>query len=152
MRVSLLDTTVVSILFKPDHSLFGECSRLVDGAHLCISFMSRAELLLWPLQNSWGHSRRDHLLRHVDRCTTIFPDHDTCVQWSEISSQSRATGRGISTSDAWIAATARQWKLPLITTYRRDFEHVDGLTVVAVVYRVVRHIKRKGRAQPHYLC
>jgi predicted nucleic acid-binding protein len=133
VRVSLLDTNVVSIRFKPDHTLFEECSRLTDDTQLCVSFMSRAELLLWPLQNNWGRPRRDQLLAHIDRCTTIFPDHDTCGQWSEIRSQSRAKGRGISTSDPWIAATARQWELPLITADRRDFEHVEGLTVIAVV-------------------
>jgi hypothetical protein len=47
MRVLLLDTNVVSILFKPYNKCFG----IVAGSQWFISFMARAELLLWPRLN-----------------------------------------------------------------------------------------------------
>jgi predicted nucleic acid-binding protein len=46
MRVLLLDTNVVSILFKPDHSLHQKCFEIVAGYQWFISFMTRGELLL----------------------------------------------------------------------------------------------------------
>jgi len=35
-------------------------------------------------------------------------------------------------SDAWVAATAQQWNIPLVTADYRDFEHLDGLTLIPV--------------------
>jgi predicted nucleic acid-binding protein len=133
MSVLLLDTNVVSILFKPDHALYERCSGLVGGNQLFISFMSKAELLLWPAQNRWGPQRRQELLKHVDLCTTLFPDDETCARWVSIISESRSAGQAITTADAWIAATARQWDLPLVTVDYRDFDHLEQLILVPVV-------------------
>jgi predicted nucleic acid-binding protein len=58
MMVLLLDTNIVSILFKPDHTLYAQCASLAAGNQLFISFMTRAELALWPKQNHWGPKRR----------------------------------------------------------------------------------------------
>ena len=133
MRVLLLDTNIVSILFKPDHALHAKCVGLASDNQLFISFMTRAELLLWPRQNQWGPKRAEELLKHVELCTTLFPDEETCVHWVGVVSESRLAGRPLTTADAWIAATARQWDLPLITTDYRDFEHLLGLTLVPVM-------------------
>ena len=95
MRVVLLDTNVVSILFKPDHSLYQKCFAIVSGHQWFISFMTRGELLLWPRLNQWGSKRRDDLKSHVDLCTTLFPDEDTCVVWADIIAESRIAGRPI---------------------------------------------------------
>jgi predicted nucleic acid-binding protein len=38
----------------------------------------------------------------------------------------------MTTGDAWIAATAIRWDLPLVTADYRDFEHVRALTLVPV--------------------
>jgi predicted nucleic acid-binding protein len=40
MTVLLLDTNVVSILFKPDHSLHQKCLRIATGRQWFISFMT----------------------------------------------------------------------------------------------------------------
>jgi predicted nucleic acid-binding protein len=100
----LLDTDAVSILFKPAYPLYGQACRIVSGNHVLISFMTLAELSLWPHRNNWGATRR-----------ALFPDEATCGQWAEISAESFAAGRPMGTADAWIAATARQWGLPLAT-------------------------------------
>jgi predicted nucleic acid-binding protein len=72
MRVLLLGTNVVSILFKPDHSLHQKCLRITTGNQWFISFMTRAELLMWPRANRWGSRRREELIRHIDLCTTLL--------------------------------------------------------------------------------
>ena len=132
MRVLLLDTNIVSILFKPDHSLYPKCLQIVSGNQLMISFMTRAELLLWPKLNRWGPKRAAALQKHVELCTTLFPDDETCVHWVDVISESQAAGHPITTADAWIAAIARQWSIPLITTDYRDFSHIANLTLVPV--------------------
>ncbi len=130
MSVLLLDTNVVSILFKPEHSLHRRSFEIVAGHQWFISFMTRGELLLWPKVNHWGSARREELTRHIDLCTTLFADDSTCVLWAGIMAQSRVAGRPITAADAWVAAAARQWDLPLVTADYRDFEHLDALTLI----------------------
>jgi predicted nucleic acid-binding protein len=132
MKVLLLDTNVVSILFKPDHSLHHKCFGIVGGHQWFISFMTRGELLLWPRMNQWGLKRREELASHMNLCTTLLPDDDTCLAWADIMAESRVAGRPITASDAWIAAAGRQWDIPLVTADYRDFEHLDGLTLIPV--------------------
>lgn len=132
MSVLLLDTNVVSMLFKPDHFLHRQSFGMVAGHQWFISFMTRGELLLWPKVNQWGSTRRQELTRHIDLCTTLFPDEGTCVVWADIMAESRAAGRPITAADAWVAAAARQWDLPLVTADYRDFEHLEGITLIPV--------------------
>jgi tRNA(fMet)-specific endonuclease VapC len=132
MKVLLLDTNAVSTLFKPDHTLYAQCASLASGNQLFISFMTRAELALWPKQNHWGPKRAAELQKHMELFTTLFADEHTCFHWADIVSDSRSAGHAMTTADAWIAATAIQWDLPLVTADYRDFEHVRALTLVPV--------------------
>lgn len=132
MTALLLDTSVVAILFKPDHSLHRRCLAIVTGHAWFISFITRAELLLWPRVNGWGSRRCDELIHHMDLCTTLLADENTCAFWAGIMADSRAAGRPVPAADAWLAAAAIQWDLPLVTMDYRDYEHLDGLTLIPV--------------------
>jgi predicted nucleic acid-binding protein len=130
MNALLLDTNIVSILFNKNHRKRDSCIRAVAHHELAISFMSRAELLLWPLANQWGQPRRDTPLQHLSLYTTLYADEHTCSIWAEIVASCRHAGRPVPTADAWIAASARQWHLPLVTTDVGDFEAVPDLDIV----------------------
>ena len=130
MNALLLDTNIVSILFVPHHRSREDVLTLVTGHELVISFMSRAELYLWPVLNQWGAGRRELLLRHLELYTPLFPDETTCHLWSDVVAQCRRKGRPIHTADAWIAATAKQWSLPLVTANVSDFETIDDLRLI----------------------
>jgi predicted nucleic acid-binding protein len=133
MRVLLPDTNVVSILFKPDHAFYNKCFGIVAGSQWFISFMTRAELLLWPRVNQWGAKRREKLISHIDLCTTLLPDEGTFVIWADVMAESQDAGRPVTASDAQVAAAARQWDLALVTADYRDFEHLDGLTLIPIL-------------------
>ncbi len=77
---------------------------------------------MMPRQNHWGPKRAEELLKHVELCTTLFPDEETCAQWVGVVSESRLAGRA-----------ARQWDLSLITTDHHDFEHLRDLSLVPVM-------------------
>lgn len=132
MNPQLIDTNVASILFSPGHPLHAHCRRTVTGSYHLISFMTRAELMVWPIRNNWGVKRRLDLDVFIDDCTTIYPDEVTCQTWAEVNEQSRAVGRSMSGPDTWIAAVAQRWKMPLVTTDYRDFEHLPGLRIIAI--------------------
>ena len=82
MSVLLVDTNVVSILFNRNHSLRQSCIDVVKGHELVVSFMTRAELSLWPVVNKWREARRGALEQHValeDRTSSIL---DRLIGWS----------------------------------------------------------------------
>ena len=132
MNVLLLDTNVVSILFNRNHSLRRTCLDAVSGNQLVISFMTRAELSLWPVANNWGTSRRGALEEHLGLYLTLYPDERTCAIWATVVDRCRRAGRPIQTADAWIAASARQWECPLVTTDFRDYGAVEDLDLVPI--------------------
>jgi predicted nucleic acid-binding protein len=89
-------------------------------------------LLLWPAVNNWGELRRTALLQHLGLYTALYPDELTCAVWVDIIASCRRAGKAIHIADAWIAATARQWGLPLVTADLRDFERVEDLSIVLI--------------------
>jgi predicted nucleic acid-binding protein len=132
VSVLLLDTNVVSILFNRNHTLRPYCIKAVAGRQLAIAFMTRAELLLWPTANNWGEQRRSTLVQHLALYTTLYPDERTCDIWVKVVDRCRRAGKPIQTADAWIASTARQWELPLVTADFGDYEAIDDLEVVPI--------------------
>jgi predicted nucleic acid-binding protein len=82
--------------------------------------------------NQWGELRRAALLEHLGLYTTLYPDELTCSIWSDIVASCRRAGRPVQTADAWIAASARQWGLPLVTADTGDFEAIPELNIVAI--------------------
>jgi len=132
MSVLLVDTNVVSILFNRRHTLREACLAAVFGHQLLISFMTRSELLLWPIANEWGEVRRVALEQHMALYLTLYPDERTCAIWADVVDQSRRAGQPIQTADAWIASAALQWGCPLVTTDFRDYAAIDDLNVVPI--------------------
>src|SRR5215472_8226329 len=119
MKVLLLDITNILILFKPDHILDRECFAIVEGHQWFIWFMTHSELLLWPRVNRWGSRKHEELMGHINLCTTLLPDEETCVASADIMAESRTAGRPVTAADAWVAAAARQWDLALVTALPR---------------------------------
>ena len=132
MSVLLIDTNVVSILFNRQHPLRNACLGAVTGHQLVISFMTRAELLLWPIANNRGASRRTAREQHTVLYLTLYPDERTCAIWATIVDGRRRLGQPIQTADAWIAAAARQWGCPLVTTDFRDYAAIDNLDLIPI--------------------
>jgi predicted nucleic acid-binding protein len=53
-----------------------------------------------------------------------------CAKWAEVSFDAKKKGRAIQTADAWIAASALYYQVPLITNNRGDYSVVDGLALL----------------------
>jgi predicted nucleic acid-binding protein len=92
--------------------------------------MIRAELRLWPAANNWGVARHAALEQHTALYLTLYPDERTCSIWADLVDRCRRAGHPIQTADAWIAASARQWGCPLVTTDFRDYAAIEDLDVV----------------------
>ncbi len=94
--------------------------------------MTLAELLVWPKLNRWGIARETSLRNYLTDFVTLFPDEQTCEILSGLKLLSRKSGRPISEQDAWIAATALRFQIPLITRNHRDFNFIDELELIPV--------------------
>jgi hypothetical protein len=91
----------------------GTSLHLKTGRLLGISFMSLAELERWPLERAWGPWRKTELGRHLAHYTA------------------RSEGQPIQTADAWIAASALYYHVPLITNNGSDYSMVRDLIVLS---------------------
>ncbi len=130
MESCVVDTDVVSYLFKgsPVAQLYRE--HLVERL-LIISFMTLAEIRFWMLQAGWGARRVARMEAYLKQFVLHPSDSDLCDVWARVVYSERAKGRVISAQDAWIAASAIQNGVPLVTHNRKHFEGVDNLVVVS---------------------
>lgn len=78
MNAAVVDTDVVSMLFKGDSGALGYRSHIA-GRLLGISFMTLAELERWSLERSWGAARTAELKRHLKNYT-VLPATRSCVR------------------------------------------------------------------------
>ena len=130
MNAAIVATDVVSMLFKGDTRAIAY-RRHVTGRLLGISFMTLAELQRWALERGWGSSRKLELAQHLTHYTVFPASRELCLQWAAVSFNAKKKGRPIQTADAWIAASALYYQVPLITNNRSDYSGVDGLVLVS---------------------
>ena len=106
-------------LFKghPNASLYNAD---LTGRALVISFMTLAELERWPMQAKWGAEKRDRLTEYLKQFAVMPWDRALCTAWAEVMTTARTRGFRIDCADAWIAATALLYSVPLVTHNRGD--------------------------------
>jgi tRNA(fMet)-specific endonuclease VapC len=126
----VVDTDVVSFLYKRDTRAALYRPHL-DGQLPIISFMTLAELEQWTLARNWGARRRGDLLNYLRRYSVVHSSPELCRHWAAAADSARRAGRPILTSDAWVAATALTYGVPLVTNNPADFAGVVGLMVVS---------------------
>ena len=61
----------------------------------------------------------------------IYPEPSTCTRWAEVRAEAQRGGRKIRTGDAWIAATALELGVPILTHNRADFDMLERLTIIS---------------------
>jgi predicted nucleic acid-binding protein len=72
------------------------------------------------------------LERYIDQFLVQPSTMAMAHHWAEIVSDGRRRGRPISTSDAWVAATARFLGVPLVTHNQKDFAGVPQLELISL--------------------
>jgi tRNA(fMet)-specific endonuclease VapC len=118
-----------SYLFKGDTRGALYAPHLV-GVRPVLSFVTIAELAYWADVRQWGRPTRDRLERFLAGFAVRYPDRAMCDHWGAVTAAARRAGRAIAPMDAWIAATALHYRVPLVTHDPNDFAGVPGLTVI----------------------
>lgn len=129
MKTVLLDTNIVSYVLKRD-SRAGLYAPHLLHRELAIAMMTVAELLQWAAIRHWGEARIQQLEAEFDKYTILPVDMATCRLWARVRASRNAAGLPISPQDAWVAATALRYTVPLVTHNPDDFQHIAGLTVI----------------------
>jgi tRNA(fMet)-specific endonuclease VapC len=125
----VVDTNVFSYLFKGD-TRGGLYAPHLDGARPVLSFVTIAELAFWADVRQWGQPTRGRLERFLAGFAVRYPDRALCDRWGAVTAAARRAGRAIAAMDAWIAATAIHYAVPLVTHDPNDYAGVPGLTVI----------------------
>ena len=127
--IIVVDTNVVSYIFKHDTRGTLYESHL-KGRLAIIAAQTFAELEAWPLKNGWGIRRHEALRANLNTYTFAEADKAICLQWAKVQANAKRIGRPITEADAWIAATALAYAVPLVMHNPDDFMNVPGLTVI----------------------
>lgn len=126
----LVDTSVLSLILKRDTRAAFYVPHLADRIGF-LSFITLAELYRWPEERDWGPRRRAEFARLLEPYEVIYPDEALYRRWALLAATVRRAGRPLPFADSWIAATALQLALPLVTHNPGDFQGVDGLLIIS---------------------
>jgi tRNA(fMet)-specific endonuclease VapC len=126
----VVDTNVVSYIFKKDTRSELYEPHLIQVPKF-ISFMTFAELRRWKFQSNWGKAKSSKFEELLSDFGVIHSDEKLCDLWAKITNDSAKKGKPISTADAWVAAVALMFDIPLVTHNRRHFENIRGLQIVS---------------------
>lgn len=127
--IVVVDTNVISFIFKGDTRAALYESHL-DGRLQVIAAQTRAELERWALSHNWGWRRRTALHVYLKPFLFAGTNEAICLRWAEVKDNAQRKGRPISGADAWIAATALSYNVPLVTHNPADFKNVPGLSII----------------------
>ena len=130
MSSLVVDTDVVSFLFK-NHQFGRLYEPDLAAQTLLISFMTVAELDRWAIQSRWSEARRRWLHVHIERFVVAPFNRALCTLWAEVTVAAQTRGRRIECADAWVAATAVRYDVPLVTHNREDYLGVPGLKLIS---------------------
>ena len=122
MKACLIDTDVFSFIFRLDSRAIGY-QKLIEDRQVFISFMTLAEIRQGMAMNKWQSARVVQMEVFVQlNFGIIFPTDAIISQYAEVMALSRSKGRPMSHGDAWIASTAMEWEVPLVTHNAKDYE------------------------------
>lgn len=130
MSIVLLDTDVASYLFKKDSRRQLFASHLLNH-ELAIAIMTVAELFQWAAMRNWGEQRVQKMESWIERFTILSVGMEVCRAWAVVRAHRSALGLPISPQDAWIAATAIRYQIPLVIHNAGDYQQILELRVIS---------------------
>ena len=121
----LLDTNILVAVFNEDRQAVDSFKR----STIFVSTIVLGELYFGADASRRVAANRERLESLASRVTVLAINRITAMWYSRIKNQIRTIGKPIPDNDVWIAATAMEHGLALVT---RDshFDHIHGLNLV----------------------
>ena len=126
----VVDTDIVSYIFKKDTRSELYEPHLIQVPKF-ISFMTFAELRRWKFQSNWSEIKNKKFEKLLSDYGVVYADEELCNLWARITINAQKKGRPIGTADAWVAAAALMFDVPLVTHNRKHFENVENLKIIS---------------------
>lgn len=120
----LLDTVIVVAYLNHDQTVL----RYLQGATLVVPSIVIGELYFGAYHSGRVAKNVAQVRELAARNTVLTCDKTTGSLYGQIKTQLRSKGRPIPENDIWIAATALQHGLTLVTR-DRHFQEIDGLAL-----------------------
>lgn len=129
LEALVVDTCIVSYLFKND-TRAKRYEPILSGKDLLISFMTVAEMYEWAIVHKWGKSRILELKLRLRNYAVIDYSEAIAWEWARIRA---IKGHPMGMEDAWVAAVATRYSVPLVTHNRKDFDHIPDLEIITAM-------------------
>jgi predicted nucleic acid-binding protein len=100
-----------------------QVQQLIAGKIAFISFATVAELLYWAEKDGWQDKRRAQLDQRLRAYGLFDPVRSTAEAWATVKHKCASVGLSVSEHDLWIAASALEHSVPVIT----DDKVFDGI-------------------------
>jgi len=129
MAEYMLDTDISSYIMKRSHDAVLKRLRRVPIGAVCISVITKSELLFGvevSPRRQQDRAALDEYLRHVE--VLDFSD-EAALHYAQIRAAPKAHGTMIGANDLFIAAHARSLKITLVTNNTREFGRVQDLNI-----------------------
>lgn len=132
-KVILADTNIISFWIK-GMPIGRQYKILATDKEVRISLVTLGEVLFGSERRHWGKARRQRALNFLRKFSVMPTAPDIARIYAEIRDQRASIGRPLESSDAWIAATAMWYDIPLMT-HDADFFGIPGLQIITLMDR-----------------
>jgi len=127
MESILLDTDVTSYIIK-DLPVATAFRPMIFGKQVAVSFMTLAEIHEGIYRSHWGETKKHKIINSLRQFIVLPFTINVCEIWGRIRAERKQ--QPISVGDAWIAATAIAYHLPLLTNNGKHFQNIMGLNLL----------------------
>lgn len=122
---ALLDTNVVIRIFNADPQTE---EWLLSYHEVYLSSVVIGELLYGAMKSSHRDANLQRIAELADSLPVLPVNLETSHHYGDIKDRLRRNGRMAPENDIWVAATAAQYGLTVVT-FDHHFEHMDGLSI-----------------------
>lgn len=130
MSALLVDTDVVGLLFAK-HPHCEPYAAEIEGNVALISFQSVGEIERWTVMRGWPPERCTYMHMYLERYTLVPSSPDLCRRWAEVLAAGEELGYPVTYGNAWIAATALLYRVPLLTHNADRYRGIPALEAVS---------------------
>jgi tRNA(fMet)-specific endonuclease VapC len=125
----MLDTDTCSYIMKRSHPLVLKRLQSVPVSDVCMSVVTRAELLYGVEVSPRRAQDSAALAAFLPYVDAVALDEDAALHYAEIRADLKRRGLMIGANDLFIAAHARALGLTLVTNNTAEFERVSHLAI-----------------------
>jgi len=129
MPLFMLDTDTCSYIMKRSHPLVLKRLQSVPVSDVCISVVTKAELLYGVEVSPRRAQDAAALAAFLPYVDAVALDEDAALHYAEIRADLKRRGLMIGANDLFIAAHARALGLTLVTNNAAEFERVSKLAI-----------------------